>query len=127
VPVSQAHPAERKRQPAFAAPLRGAHDVRLHRLLATPVASHPQLAVVHPRAHRKPPLGVVAVAHRTQVVGSSLPGRAGRPSSRRRELRVFVVQAGYIRVVHHDSVPGRAPALGFGDERAVVGFPGLRD
>ncbi len=76
---------------------------------------------------RRRMVAVAADTHRARVDGGSIHGRAGGPSTRRRGLSGFVVQAGYIRVVDHDAVPGRAPALGFGDERAGGGFPGLRD
>ena len=120
VPVPQAHPAKREgRASALGARLRGAEDVRLHRLLAAPVARHAQLAVVHARAHREAATREVAVAHGRQVL--FLSRRRNDAATRRRDV-VVVVQAVLLRVVDRDALAAGAATFALGHENTHAGL-----
>jgi hypothetical protein len=67
VAVAQAHAAEGQGRALARAPGRGAHHVRLHRLLPAPVARHAQLGVVHAAAHAEPAVAEVPLRVAVQV------------------------------------------------------------
>ena len=125
VPVPEAHPAKREgRASALSARLRGAEDVRLHRLLAAPVARHAQLAVVHARAHGETAPREVAVGQLRQFRFLSA-GRRRAASPRRRDV-LLVVQAVLLRVVDRDALAAGAATLALRHDDPDAGLA-LRD